>query len=211
METEASKYRYFAFLVYRTDKYGHELITQDELEIGLSKSFGEFAISPLHEPDEDDECEHWHVVYRHPGPIVLKGACKIIRQISYDAQIHVHNDYVLALHHPKVYQRYLVHLDNPEKQQFEGGANSITVVNGFPLDVTRELSIPEQLQIQMEIESFARDYNIFEYASMTTYLAKHAMFEHYRYFTTHTHHFGKFLDSLRYSAEQNQEVDLDTQ
>ena len=102
-----------------------------------------------------------------------------------------------------------MHLDNPEKEQFSDGANAITTVNNFPLNLQRELSLSDKLQLQHDIESFAVEYNIFEYASMTLYLHDRGMFDHYHYFTTHTHHFGKFLDSLRHSTKDGDSAKIE--
>ena len=204
-KSESTKYRYCAFIVYRYDKDGNEQITEDELHLKLRKSFMMFAVSPLHQPDEDDDGEHWHVIYKHPGPVYFETFQKMLENLG----IPIHNDFILCLYAPQVYMRYLIHLDNPEKEQFVGGANAVEVINGFPYDIFRELSASQQQEIQLEIESFATEFNIFEYATMTNYLSEHGLWEHHRYLTTHTHHFGKYLDSLRYSAEQRQEVSLD--
>lgn len=201
-----SKYRYFAGFVYRHDKEGNEQITEDELYERLLRSFGDFAISPMHAADDEQTDEHWHVVYKHPSSVRLEPARNFMIGIE---GVPFFNDYIIPLHHPANYQRYLIHLDSPEKEQFEGGANAIKTVNNFPLNLSRELSLSDKLQIQKEIESFATEFNIFEYATMTIYLSEHALDEHYLYFTTHTHHFGKFLDSLRYSFEQRQEASID--
>ena len=154
-----SKYRYFAGFVYKHDKDGNEQITQDELYERLLRSFGDFAISPMHAPDEEQQDEHWHVVYKHPSSVRLEPARNFMIGIE---GVPFFNDYIIPLHHPANYQRYLIHLDSPEKEQFAGGANAITTVNNFPLNLSRELSLSDKLQIQKEIESFATEYNIFE-------------------------------------------------
>lgn len=204
MTDENAKHRYFAAIVYRYDKEGNEQIDLETMEYRLTRSFGDFLISPLHAPDEDNDCEHWHVIYKHPSSVRLKPVAEFLSSLD----IPWHNNFFLALHHPNNYQRYLLHLDNPEKEQFRGQTD-LTVVNNFPVNLMRELSIPDKLKLQMEIEQFANEFNIFEYASMTLYLSNNQMFEHYLYFTTHTHHFGKYLDSLRYSREKEIEPDLD--
>lgn len=196
------KFRYFAFIVYQTDKAGNvQYQTRDELARRLRLTYGDFAISPLHQPDEDYDGLHWHVVYRHPNPVRLDVARSFLDGIPY-------NNFVLCLHHPRNYQRYLIHMDNPEKEQFEGFEKAIEVVNNFPLDLSRDMSEKEKLEIQMEIECFAEEYNIFEYAQLCKFLREKTDYEHYRYFSTHTHHFGKFLDSLRHSADVKGEGDI---
>lgn len=206
MPNDDSKFRYFAGFVYKNDAEGNEQITFDELCKNLLRSFGDFAISPLHAADDEQTSEHWHVIYKHPSSVRLKVAREFM--LSVDG-VPFYNDFIIALHHPSNYQRYLVHLDNPEKEQFEGGAETITTINNFPLNTMRELSLSEKMELQQEIEALAVEYSIFEYSSLCMYLSKHKMQEHYIYFTTHTHHFGKFLDSLRYCSMERKEVDLD--
>lgn len=207
MSDTDAKFRYFAFFVYKTDKDGNEQITEEELHALLLRSFGDFAVSPLHQPDDEQTNEHWHVIYKHPSSVRLEPVRNFINSIE---GLPVYNGVVICLHHPSNYQRYLIHLDNPEKEQFVDGANAIHLVNNFPLNLMRELSVSDKMQLQMEIEGFAEEYNIFEYSSMTIYLSSHGMMEHYLYFTTHTHHFGKFLDSLRYSYERREEPNIDS-
>lgn len=203
---EQTKYSYVAFIVYRYDRDGNEQITEEDLHTALRRSFMMFAVSPLHQPDEDHDGEHWHVIYKHPGPVYFETFKKLLLNIP---GVPVYNDFLLCLYAPAVYMRYLIHLDNPEKEQFIGGVNAVEVINGFPYDILRPLTASQQQEIQLEIESFALEYNIFEYGEMTVYLSEHGLLEHHRYLTTHTHHFGKYLDSLRYCAEQRKEVSLD--
>lgn len=174
------------------DKEGVKLYdSQDDLSRELRRTYGDFAVSPLHEPDEDQDFEHFHVVYRHPNTVNID----YVRRYLKESGVHVYNDFVLGLHHPRNYQRYLLHLDNPEKQQFF--SNEIAIVNNFPLDLSKDLSETERYEMQMEIEAFCEEYQIFEYATMCRFLREQSKFDHYRYFTSHTHHFSKFLDSLR--------------
>lgn len=193
-EEKTAKFRYFAGVIYKYRKDGSTRY-EDESDLArtLRETFGDFAISPLHAPDEENDGEHWHVVYRHPAPCRLEVARRFCKGLF-------HNDFMLCLHHPRNYQRYLIHLDNPEKEQFPGLSNAITIVNNFPLDLSRDLSMSEKMEIQADIESLAEEFSIFEYAHMCRYLRTQGMTEHYWYFSTHTHHFGKFLDSLRHSS-----------
>lgn len=90
---------------------------------GIARSY---AISPLHTPDKENPFEHYHVVYKHSNTITLEGARKAIVGGIFK------NDYLLLLHHPRLYQRYLIHLDDPDKEQFSAGRESIEIINGFP-------------------------------------------------------------------------------
>lgn len=212
MEEKIIKSRYWASIVYvdALEKFIEthypavaemNIGIQEKLSLILRRSYQDYAISPVHSPDEDVDSDHLHLVYRHPSPVRLDVVRDCNKQFPF-----IHNGFFLALHHPRNYQRYLLHLDNPEKEQFKG--ESIAVVNNFPLDLSRDLSSTEQIEIQMQIEDFAVEFDIFEYASMTRYLSGENLIDHYKYFTTHTHHFGKFLDSLRHSKNDRKESDI---
>lgn len=195
---KAQKFRYFGFLVCQTDRDGNvNYQTREELTRKLRNTFGDFCISPLHQPDSDDGTDflHWHVVYRHPNTVAIE----FVRNWVQEQGLEVYNNFVLGLHHPRNYQRYLVHLDNPEKEQFH--VNDIEVVNNFPLDLSKEMSETERFEMQMEIESFIDDYNVMEYSVMCMFLRQKGYTDHYRYFTTHTNHFSKYLDSVRNAAK----------
>lgn len=204
MKDKTDKFRYFAFFVYRHDKDGNEIHSLEEIVNRLHETHAPFVISPMHSPDDEHNDEHWHIVYKHPNSVSFEGARKYLISVAGGM---IFNDFILPLHHPRGYQRYLLHLDDPEKEQFPDGLNEIRIINNFPLDLSRELSRPEMMQMQIEIEYLAVDYAIFEYSDMTLYLAKHNMMDHYMYFTSHTHHFGKFLDSLRYKHEKVEDLD----
>lgn len=196
---KAQKFRYFGFIVCQTDSDGLvNYQTREELERQLRNTFGDFCISPLHSPDKDDGTDfmHWHVVYRHPNTVSIE----YVRNWVSENDIKAYNNFVLGLHHPRNYQRYLVHMDNPEKEQF--AAWEIATVNNFPLDLSKELSQTERFEMQQEIESFCDEYQIHEYAIMCQFLRQKGKHDHYQYFTTHTHHFSKYLDSLRNMNKQ---------
>lgn len=192
---EETKYRYFAFLIYKHDKDGQEIWTTEKLEQALIRKWGMFAISPEHQPDEDDPDVHWHVVYKHPNTVRASTVHQIVDDIAY-------NKFVLCLHHPNIYQRYLIHLDNPEKQQFTDGVKAITLVGGFPLDLMPELTQAQKYEIQKELESFVTEFNIREYASLVDYTRDNCALEYYIFLTTHTFHFKAYLDSKRNSEKE---------
>ena len=73
------------------------------------------------------------------------------------------NDYVEITASSSGYQRYLIHLDDPEKEQFPEGINAITLINGFPLDLTRELSKSEKAKIRLELMRIIRENGVTEY------------------------------------------------
>lgn len=148
---EIVKARYWTFLVYP------ESAPEDWAGI-LRRSHGSYAISPLHQPDEENSKPHYHVVYMHGNTTTASGAKSAI-----PAEVPA-NGYVEAVANPGNLQRYLIHLDDPEKEQFPDGVNAITLLNGFPLDLTRELSKSEKARIRLELMGIIRDNGVTEYS-----------------------------------------------
>lgn len=145
------KSRYFAFLVYP------DSAPKDWVGV-LRRSHCAFAISPLHKPDEEMKKPHYHVIYYSGnGPITLSAA-----KVKIPAGVPS-NGHVEIAASSSGYQRYLIHLDDPEKEQFPEGSNAITLLNGFPLDLTRELSKSEKAKIRIELMRIIRENGVTEY------------------------------------------------
>jgi hypothetical protein len=180
-----NKSTFFVFVTYP------ESAPKDWME-KLKASHGAFAVSPLHEPDEENAKPHYHVIYKHGGPITLDGAKRVI-----PAGIAA-NGYVEPCPHPRGYQRYLVHLDDPEKQQWEGDPRElIWTCGGFPLDLSRELTKAELQGIRADIMAAIRDANLTEYADLLDLLLDSGMWDHFEYAFNHTIAFNAYLASRR--------------
>lgn len=182
----ASKSRYFAFIVLQEN-------ASDKWIEALKETFGSFLISPLHDPDKEQKKPHWHVIYRHSNTITLEAAKAFIPEGL------ALNGYLLPLAHPRNYQRYLLHLDDPEKQQFEDGIAALTVINGFPVDLTRDFSSAELKEFNRKIHAMIRQFNIIEYADLMDYLAD-TNIDLYDYASSHTVYFNTYISSRRNKA-----------
>lgn len=176
------KVRYCAFLVYP------ESAPQDWKQ-RLKDSHGSYAISPLHEPAE--EKPHYHVIYKHSGPARIEVLEKCI-----PGGIAA-NGYVEPVNSPRNYQRYLIHLDDPDKQQFEGGSNEIETINGFPLDLSRDYSKAELQGFRSQIFEAIRDNEMVEYSELLDYLMDSGEVDLLDYASNHTILFNTYLTSRR--------------
>lgn len=198
----ADKSRYFAFLVYPENpfltgvplgEYDPSMIPQAYARLveTLKATFGEYAISPLHEPDEENAKPHWHVIYKHSNTCTKSAAESVIPMML------PANGHLLMLHHPRVYQRYLIHLDDKQKQQFPEGRDAITLVNRFPLDLSREFSAPELRQMRMDVFDFIRDNDLVEYSDLVDALQRVSEYDLLDYACNHTILYNSYLASRR--------------
>lgn len=179
------KARYAVFIVYPES-------APDNWRELLKNSHGAFAVSPLHEPDEECKKPHYHVVYKHGNTVALSGMKKAIPD-EVPANGHVE----LCLH-PRNYQRYLVHLDDPDKQQWQGNPKElIEVMNGFPLDLTRDYSKEERNQQRIDVMGIIRDNELCEYADLLEGLLDSGLYDLFDYAFNHTIAMQAYLSSRR--------------
>lgn len=179
------KARYAVFLVYE------ESAPKDWWEV-LKNSHGAFARSPLHEPDNECKKPHWHVIYKHGNTVALSGMQKAIPE-GVAANGHIE----LCLH-PRNYQRYLLHLDDPEKQQWTGDPQQlIETCNGFPLDLTRDFSKAERAQQRLDVIAIIRDNELCEYSDLLEGLIDSGLYDLFDYAFNHTIAMNAYLSSRR--------------
>ena len=160
----------------------------------LRDSLGDFAVSPLHHGDNDDSEPHYHVIYRHGNPCSLEYAKGCIPSGI------AANGYVEPCKFPTNAQRYLIHLDQPEKEQFEEGQNAITVINGFPLDLSRELTKAERVEIRERCFDWIQQNDITEYCEFLESLRLNGNPDMFDFAFNHTIAFNAFLKSKRHSS-----------
>lgn len=183
---KSEKHRYFDFIVYPESAPG------DWLSL-LKETRCPFAVSPMHASDDENVKPHFHVVFYSPGPITLENAYSVIPE-SVPA-----NGRIEWARSPKGSQRYLIHLDDPEKEQFDDGVKAITVLNGFPLDLTRDFSAAERRAQKLQVQEFIRDHEIFEYSDLLDALAEYD-YDLWDFATNHTILFNTYITSRRNKA-----------
>ena len=118
------KSRYWSFIVYP------ESVLTDWEEV-LCKLGCVFAVSPLHDRDINANGEvkkpHYHVLVQFDGPTTYKNVkesiCDVVGGTIPQRTISLRG-----------YYRYLCHLDNPEKAQYD--INDIKCYGGFKMDLT---------------------------------------------------------------------------
>ena len=187
----AEKSRFFDFLVYP------ESAPDDWVGI-LRRSHCAFALSPLHNPDDEQSKPHYHgIFYSGNGPITLDAAKK---KIPSDVPA---NGYVEVTASSSGYQRYLIHLDDPEKEQFPEGVNAITLINGFPLDLTRDLSKAEKAEIRKALLDIIRENGVTEYSKFIFGLMDMGDPDMLDYACNHTILFKSVISSVRHGGGES--------
>lgn len=156
----------------------------------LDDSMGMYAISPLHSADGKHAKPHYHVVYKHDASVTLRAAKRAMPEGIFA------NDRIEICHHARNYQRYLIHLDNPEKEQFEGGRSAIETLNNFPLNLGRDLTDDDIRAIKKAVFSFIRDKDIVEYCDLLDAL-EDVDDEMWDYASNHTIQLNTYLASRR--------------
>lgn len=183
----AEKFRFFDFISYKPFE---EVYDKTYVE------GGDYLISPFHKPDLEVKKKHLHTMYAHGNTITLKAARDILVPLGLAA-----NDYIVGIKHPRNRMRYYLHLDDPDKEQFPEGAEALTIVRNFPLDLTKPLSEEERRLLPVRVVDFINSNNIFEYKQLIDQL-KDYDYDLFQFAYTHTIFLGRYLDSKRFGGEK---------
>ena len=179
------KKRNWAFILYpeSAPKNWKEILTQTGLQC---------AISPLHNLDINSETgelkkEHYHIILCFSGPT----SYNVVKDITDSLNCPVPQ----PLQQVKGYYRYLTHLDNPEKYQYN--SNDITFINGFsPIDFM-DLSKSEVLKIQIDLLNLIKENDITEYSIFIDTILEKNMISSYEVASSNTYFFDRYICSRR--------------
>lgn len=179
------KGRYWAFVIYPESlpKNWEEKI----IEIGVP-----MAISPLHDKDIDPTGEekkaHYHCIISYEGPTTYNAVKENVCD-KLNATIPIKLESVRGMY------RYHLHLDNPEKYQYNDKDRKF--FNGFDVNAVNELTKTEVLKIKKELQIFIKDNNIVEYSDLLDLLLENDCNEMYDVASCHTIFFNTYLCSKR--------------
>lgn len=161
----ATKARFFTGLIYEDS-------APADFEEQMRDSLRQWLLSPWHSPDPVEDLEsgalktlkrHRHAMYCHGNSITAKAA----REIMPSWMVLPPADKAFMVGSYRNLSRYFVHLDQPDKEQFEGKPESnLTIINNFPLDLTKELTKGERRQLKIQLWNFCREHSITEYAEL---------------------------------------------
>lgn len=178
------KARYWACVAYP------ESLPADWLE-KLRETGLQVAVSPLHDqdvnPTGEGKKEHYHIIFSYEGPTTynnVKNLCD-----TFKMTIPIKLESVRGMY------RYHLHLDNPEKFQYDD--RDRILLNGFDSNSVNELTKTEVNKLKKEIIGFINDNNIVEYADLITTLLENDFTQMLDVATSHTILFNTFITSRR--------------
>lgn len=220
----ATKSRFFTGIVYPSSAPEN---WRDELK----ESLGMWLISPLHSadpgaqaPDSDDIDEgndevgattvatldmnrvfedHWHVMYCHGNTIGWQAARSIMPSWMF---IHKNPNKFMVTSSRNL-ARYFCHLDQPEKQQFDGDPfELLDALNGFPLCLERQLTVKEERDLQLAILATMENMNLTEYIDVVGYFRQTQDWQAFDYVCKHHGWCDKLCASARGKAKFELEI-----
>lgn len=165
-------------------------------------------VSPIHDKDvwtmEDQETNpnhvagtlkkpHYHVVMQFES---LKSPAQVQKVVE-----PLGVKYVEPVESPRAYARYLAHLDQPNKAQYN--QDEILKLNGAVCDLSEPIpSKDEQETMRREICQVIRDNNITEYFDLVNYADDFGKPGWSWYVATHTVMFDRYVSSFRNKLAQ---------
>lgn len=166
----------------------------------LSETGLQCAISPLHNLDVNEETgeikkEHYHIILCFNGPTSYNVVKDITDSLNSPAP--------QPLQQVKGYYRYLTHMDNPEKYQYN--SSDITFINGFsPIDFM-DLSKSEILKIQIDLLRLINQFDIIEYSTFIDTILDKNMIDSYEVASSNTYFFDRYICSRRNQKKEERE------
>ena len=153
------------------------------------------AISPLHDKDVDPTGEskkpHYHVIFNYDGPTTYEHVKELCDSLNMTIPI--------KLESLRGMYRYHLHLDNPEKYQYDD--RDRILLGGFDSNSVNALTKTEVDKYKNEILSFIEDNDIMEYCDLLSVLLSNGMNEMLNVASSHTLLFNTFITSRRHKRK----------
>lgn len=169
----------------------------------LERTHVAIAVSPLHDKDvwsEDEDGHvagemkkpHWHIVFYFES---LKSPNQVLG-IAKELGLR----YVEPVESPKAYNRYLCHLDNPNKARYS--LDDVLRLNGAQCDMSKpKPTSDEQKAVRDEILSFIEQNGVSEYYELVMYAYHQGKEDWSWYIEHHTQYLNGLLKSKRHSGK----------
>ena len=156
------------------------------------------AISPLHDKDIDPTGEvkkpHYHIIFNFDGPTTFNNVNRLCSSLNMTIPI--------KLESLRGMYRYHLHLDNPEKYQYDD--RDRILLNGFDVTQVNELTRTEIDKLKKEIQQFIVDNNIYEYSDLLIILSNNDLTQMWSVAANHTIFFNSFITSRRHKLKDDE-------
>lgn len=150
------------------------------------------AMSPLHDKDVNPTGEpkkpHYHCIVYYENATTLKN-------VKENVCDKLNGTIPIKLESMRGMYRYHIHLDNPEKYQYDDRDRKF--FNGFDIDMASKLTRTEINKVIKEIHTFINDNNILEYIDLLDVLKDNDLTNLYDVAIANTLLFKSMLDSKR--------------
>lgn len=160
-QTKDDRVRNYATVVYPESAVDNwkEILSQHHVPV---------FISPLHDKDINPTGEpkkpHYHVMMMFEGKKSIEQMKEIFDEI--------HGVGVEKVKSLRGYARYLCHLDNPEKAQYD--TDKVTCLGGADYVSTIGLTIDKYIALG-EMQDFCEEYDVLSFAALCRYARLHRM------------------------------------
>lgn len=164
------------------------------LETGLPMAF-----SPLHDKDINPTGEikkpHYHVICYYENTTTQKNVKENVTD-RLNGTIPIKLESMVGMY------RYHLHLDNPEKYQYDD--RNRMFFNGFDVNKVDSLTYTEIGKILMELQTLIRREHILEYADLLDILQDNEMLNALDVARNHTMFLNTYITSRRYKTRNEQ-------
>lgn len=158
----------------------------------------QIAISPLHnkdlDPTGDTKKEHYHIIFNYEGPTTYNHVKELCDSLNMTIPI--------KLESLRGMYRYHLHLDNPEKYQYDD--RDRILLNGFDTNQVNELTRTEIDKLKKEIQQFIINNNILEYSDLLIILLDNDLTQMWSVAANHTIFFNTFITSIRHKLKDEE-------
>ena len=190
------KGRNWAFVVYPESLPSNweEIIT----ETGLPMVF-----SPLHDKDTNPGGEvkkaHYHVICYYENPTTSRAVKEYVTD-KLNGTIPIKLESMVGMY------RYHLHLDNPEKFQYDDRDRRF--FNGFDVNKVNALTYTEISKILRQVQQFIIENKIIEYADLLDILLDNELFTMWDVSRNHTLLLNTYITSRRYKTKTEKQLPI---
>lgn len=158
----------------------------------------QIAISPLHDkdinPTGEQKKEHYHIIFNYDGPTTYNHVKELCDSLNMTIPI--------KLESLRGMYRYHLHLDNPEKYQYDD--RDRTLLGGFDVSQVNALTYTEIGKLLREIQSFIKNNDIYEYSDLLDVLLDNEKFEMWDVARNHTILLNSYITSKRHKLKDDE-------